>query len=298
MGKYQELRPLSAQELGDLNRSIRETGRVEVPVLKDENGDIIDGHHRAMIADSLGIGYPVEIRSGLTEVEKYRLIVDIHKARRQMTEYDMVVLGERIEAAIAEDARKRQGHGATAPGRSATTVAERPERTVDEVARITGLGSGRTYERHKQTLQELKDEPDGDQLIGHLASGDWDIPEARKELRTRHPDRYEPAPKPTALPQPPEFTPEEQGNIDSFSNAFARAEAPHLFADDLVKATGSALKHMRMIQRLPEGRLAAMATENADLTTELRKALDIWLELAAVCRSGLGDVGATLRRIG
>ena len=69
-----------------------------------------------------------------------------------MTEYNMVVLGERIETAIAEDARKRQIELAGTrrdPDAPSGQLSGRGE-TRDEVARITGLGSGRTYERHKR----------------------------------------------------------------------------------------------------------------------------------------------------
>ena len=50
------------------------------------------------------------------------------------------------QAAWDTAARARQAHGETAPGRSASSVTERPQpdRAVDDVARQVGLGSGRT----------------------------------------------------------------------------------------------------------------------------------------------------------
>ncbi len=38
-------------------------------------------------------------------------------------------------------------------------------KTRDETARTVGIGSGRTYERQKAVIAQLKDEDDGDQLI-------------------------------------------------------------------------------------------------------------------------------------
>jgi len=53
-----------------------------------------------------------------------------------------------------------------------TTVTERPEpaRTTDVVAKAVGIGSGRTYERHRDTLaQAAKVAPDGQ--VHQLAGG-------------------------------------------------------------------------------------------------------------------------------
>jgi site-specific DNA-methyltransferase (adenine-specific) len=50
-----------------LKESIRRRG-VIVHVVKDENGDIIDGHQRVRACDELGIkDYPVLTLSGLTD---------------------------------------------------------------------------------------------------------------------------------------------------------------------------------------------------------------------------------------
>ncbi len=60
----------------------------------------------------------------------------------------------------------------SAPGKPATGVTPFvPQRTTDEVANKVGLGSGRSYERGKQVLDELAEEPDAPQLISHIESG-------------------------------------------------------------------------------------------------------------------------------
>src|SRR5437667_6504032 len=63
MSKYQQLRPLTPREREGLKESIREHG-VLVPVLKDEHGNVIDGHHRQELCDELRIECPFEVRAG------------------------------------------------------------------------------------------------------------------------------------------------------------------------------------------------------------------------------------------
>lgn len=81
---YQLLPPLSEAELEELRASIRENG-VMVAVLVDEDGAVIDGHHRQRIADELGIDYPVTQRAGLTEADKRSLALSLNLHRRHLS---------------------------------------------------------------------------------------------------------------------------------------------------------------------------------------------------------------------
>ena len=83
-GPYQVMPDLSVEELNALAASITEHG-VLVAVVIDEEGAVIDGHHRQLIADSLGIDYPIEMREGLTEVEKRTLAFDLNGHRRHLS---------------------------------------------------------------------------------------------------------------------------------------------------------------------------------------------------------------------
>lgn len=82
--RYQLFPNLTADEFDALSADIRERG-VMVPVEVDENGDILDGHHRAMIADSLGIEYPTVVRTGWSEDQKLVHVVALNAHRRQLS---------------------------------------------------------------------------------------------------------------------------------------------------------------------------------------------------------------------
>lgn len=78
------LPPLDDFDLRKLRESIQEHG-VREPIIEDEFGKIIDGHHRQKIADELGIECPRRTVTGLTEPEKYEYAVTHNAARRQLT---------------------------------------------------------------------------------------------------------------------------------------------------------------------------------------------------------------------
>lgn len=54
-GKYQVMPPLSDEEYQALKASIAKAGRAYYPIIKDDEGNIIDGHHRARALEELGL---------------------------------------------------------------------------------------------------------------------------------------------------------------------------------------------------------------------------------------------------
>lgn len=205
---YQILPHLAQDDLQRLKASIIDRG-VEMPVIVDENGTIIDGHHRAMIADSLGIEYPKEVRTGLSEAQKRLLAVDLNMARRQLTDGQKLLLAEQIAPDIRAEAKKRQIAGLkqgdrTPFGQICPNGGEsaRTPRTDDVVADKVGYSSTRTMRDHRKLLDQLRAEPDGETLIGYVESGDWDISDVRAELKSRAAKRRKPDPVPKTAPEP------------------------------------------------------------------------------------------------
>ena len=88
--KYQVMPDLTLIEYEALKADIRENG-VLVPVELDENGDLLDGHHRIkahreLCAEGVQIpDYPRIIRTGMTEQEKRNHARRLNVLRRQLT---------------------------------------------------------------------------------------------------------------------------------------------------------------------------------------------------------------------
>jgi 16S rRNA G966 N2-methylase RsmD len=86
--QYRVLEPLSADEYAALKADIRENG-VRVPVVIDEQGTVIDGHHRIEACRELDIeDYPTQVRKGLSDLEKRALARSLNAQRRQMEDGD------------------------------------------------------------------------------------------------------------------------------------------------------------------------------------------------------------------
>lgn len=84
---FLELLPrLEGKDYEELKADIQKRG-VVVPVILDENNNILDGNHRILIAQELGILSSVkfEVRPGLDETEKWYLAYDLNLHRRHLT---------------------------------------------------------------------------------------------------------------------------------------------------------------------------------------------------------------------
>ena len=81
--KYQILSPLDAKTYGGLKTNIAVNG-IQVPVIKDEKGYILDGFARAKIAGELGYECPSVTVKGLTEQEKRSQVRALNLARRHL----------------------------------------------------------------------------------------------------------------------------------------------------------------------------------------------------------------------
>lgn len=82
---YQVMPPLTADEYAELKEDIQRRG-VMVPIEFDEDGNVLDGHHRLRICAELGITeYPKVIRAGLTEEQKRTHARKLNMARRHLS---------------------------------------------------------------------------------------------------------------------------------------------------------------------------------------------------------------------
>lgn len=82
-GGYQVMPGLTDEEFADLEQSIKADG-VLVPIIVTEDGEIIDGHHRAKIARKLGVHCPEVVKHGdPTELRTFAYSLNLH--RRHLT---------------------------------------------------------------------------------------------------------------------------------------------------------------------------------------------------------------------
>ena len=180
---YSEMLPqLPPDEYQRLRDDIADNG-VQVPIIVDDAGNILDGRHRWLIAQELGVDCPVgKPVVGLADHDKRLLAVAVNVKRRHLTSMQQTMLGRIIEPDIAERARRRQGFRTDLDPTSRPSVLEVVQRR-DEVAAEVGLGSGRTYERNKGLLDKVEaSHPD---LLPEIVAGAIDTREVRSQVAKR-----------------------------------------------------------------------------------------------------------------
>ena len=81
--RYQVMPPLSSEEYQELHDDIKVNGVLE-PIHVDEEGVVIDGHHRSKIANELGIPCPVITHDDLDDSGKRSLAFTLNLKRRHL----------------------------------------------------------------------------------------------------------------------------------------------------------------------------------------------------------------------
>ena len=81
--KYRLLPPLDAETYSWLKANIAING-VQVPIVRDEEGHILDGFARSQIARELGYECPSVTVKGLSEQEKRSQVRALNLARRHL----------------------------------------------------------------------------------------------------------------------------------------------------------------------------------------------------------------------
>jgi hypothetical protein len=129
--KYQLLAPLRAEELAALEADILKRGML-LPVETDEDGYILDGHHRAAIAARHGLPCPTLVRRFASEQEKREHAIKMNLARRHL---DPLRWGQAFKL-LLEERGVHTTRGPKPGGAISATVAEIadelgvPERTA------------------------------------------------------------------------------------------------------------------------------------------------------------------------
>ena len=149
--KYQLLPSLTAHEYEVLYNSIKEHGILH-PIEVDEEGNILDGHHRFSIAEKLGIECPKTVRKGMTEEEKRNYARSINTARRHLNSKQKRAI---ISEVLIENPERSNNSIAKELGVSDTTVGSvRKELKIDSRKRIGD--DGKVYVIEDKDLKTSK----------------------------------------------------------------------------------------------------------------------------------------------
>lgn len=104
---YQLLPPLTDDEYTALKADIAERYDPAHPVVVDEDGNVLDGHHRFRACQELGITPPTVVLPGLTHEQKCEYALRANLARRHLTTVQKRAL---IRAELTRDGTRSDRH--------------------------------------------------------------------------------------------------------------------------------------------------------------------------------------------
>lgn len=125
MSEFQLFDELPAHIEAALRDSVEEFG-VLVPVFVDQDGAVIDGHHRSRIADALGVTYETVTVEVDDEEHALRIAHTLNADRRQLSTADRLKAAARL---------RERGHSYRAIGEALGTSKSQVERDLAEVSR-------------------------------------------------------------------------------------------------------------------------------------------------------------------
>lgn len=144
---------LPASDREALRANIAANG-VRIPIVKDQDGNTIDGHHREAIAAELGLDCPVEVRTYGSELARMADALALNLARRNLTSEQRAEVRKRqIEVYLElRESGLTQAQAAAMVGSSKSTGA-------DWESNVSNSGPGKAYKppdrREKLTKEDI-----------------------------------------------------------------------------------------------------------------------------------------------
>ena len=183
--KYHLLPPLDAETYAGLRANIALNG-VQVPVVKDEKGYILDGFARAKIAEELGYECPSVTVRGLSEQEKRSQVRALNLARRHL---DYAVRRQIIADELKDNPRRSNSWISKSLGVDDKTVASvrKDMHSTSEIPKLHfTLGSDGKYRPATRGAVETNGKaPTFDQDEEEILRAASEIRQRRNEERTR-----------------------------------------------------------------------------------------------------------------
>jgi ParB-like chromosome segregation protein Spo0J len=161
--------PLPVEEYNQLKSSIRTNG-LYLPIIINEKGIVLDGHHRHKICNELKIQGKYKVKKFENKTDEIIFVGECNLQRRQLTSLQRIALVIKLEPFYKEKAKERMSEAGR--GGNITT----PSKVRDELGRKANV-SGKQYEKGKKILEN-----NDEKLISNVLSGEKTINKAYHEI--------------------------------------------------------------------------------------------------------------------
>jgi N6-adenosine-specific RNA methylase IME4 len=165
---------LQGEEYEQLKADIAASGLREAIWLHPD-GSIIDGRNRHRAC--LDTGTPLHFRTWDGHGSLVSLVVSLNLHRRHLNSSQRAVIALDVLPLLEEEARERQGHGQTAPGKTLSQrIDQASGRAAEQAAAL--LNTNRQYVSDAKRLQQ-----EAPQLLEAVRGGDLNIVQAKRQLK-------------------------------------------------------------------------------------------------------------------
>ena len=143
--EYEKLVPsLPTEEYNQLKSSIRTNG-LYLPIIINQKGIVLDGHHRHRICNELNIQGKYKVKNFDNKTDEIIFVGECNLQRRQLTPLQRISLVSKLEPFYKEKAKERMSEA----GRGGNIST--PSKVRDELGRKANV-SGKQYEKGKKIL--------------------------------------------------------------------------------------------------------------------------------------------------
>jgi N6-adenosine-specific RNA methylase IME4 len=218
--EFADLFPMMKQdEYEQLVADIKENGLLE-PIVTYE-GKILDGRNRWLACGEANVEPRFEEYIGDQPVS---YVVSKNIKRRHLNGSQKAMIATEIKPALEEEARQRQAHGMTAPGKTLSEQVHEPitkGRSDDKAGEVMGVSG-----RYVSEAEKIKHE--APEYVKPIMDGKMTITQAKREIT--HKQRAEASPLPSdkyrvIYADPPwKYNDTRSGGNDDFMNQYPAAE--------------------------------------------------------------------------
>jgi ParB-like chromosome segregation protein Spo0J len=147
---YQKLvPPVTETEYKSLKESIKSNG-LWLPIITNNQGVILDGHHRFKACQELGVQMRLAVREFDSELWEKKFVIETNLKRRQLNDFQKAELGVLLLPIEQELAKQRQVHDSSSSN-------DQKGNARDITASKVGM-SGTTFERAKKVIERAPEE--------------------------------------------------------------------------------------------------------------------------------------------
>lgn len=163
--------PVPKEEYLQLKNSIQNNG-LYLPIIINEKGIVLDGHHRFRVCKELGINPKTQTKKFQNKTDEIIFVGESNLHRRQLTPLQRIELVSKLEPYYKDKANQRM-----ILGKKVDPKEKLPEGQVRDILGSKANVSGKQYEKGKKILETRNED-----LISEVLSGNKTINKAYHEI--------------------------------------------------------------------------------------------------------------------